>query len=54
MMYLRRKVADDNNEVIAVLGLADKGYNAVIIVIGVNPLEAVPIEIDCQNARVST
>ena len=44
-MNFRREIADDDNEIIAVLCLADKGDNAVVIVVGVNPLEAVPVEI---------
>ena len=52
MIDLRRKVADNHNEIRRVLRLAQEGDDTVLRIVAVDPLEAVPLEIHLPERLV--
>ena len=46
MAHLGGKVMDADEEIAALLGAPHEGDDAVLIIVAVDPLEAVPVEID--------
>ena len=52
MADLRREVADGDEVVGRVLRLADEGDDAVLVVVAVDPLEAIPVEVDLPECLV--
>ena len=53
-MDLRREIADCHDEIIAVIGLAHKGYDTVLIIVAVNPLKAIPVKVHLPKGLVLT
>ena len=49
---LRREVADGDDVVGRVLRLADEGDDAVLVVVAIDPLEAIPVEVDLPERLV--
>ena len=54
MTYLRRKVADCHDEIITVFCLAHKGYDAVLIVVAIDPLKTIPVKINLPECLMIT
>ena len=52
MSHLGREVAEDDEEILVIVGLSDEGDDGVLAVVAVDPLEAVPVEVNFPERTV--